>query len=162
MQDKKSLTPEKQPVLPGKQVALPERPILLPEKQNIIPDKPPRTPPAGAVLDKRGILEWQVQLARHLAHKGDPGPFEIGDFLCTIDPLTGNIFKRAKRVIAAGKGYQWRTVGDPMPNGELCGTPIRGPKDSFGGMDGVHSPAESSDGGSPVAALRGGYDPMWF
>ncbi|KAK0387171.1 hypothetical protein NLU13_5484 [Sarocladium strictum] len=116
--------------------------------------RPPVTPPASAILQRRKeISSWQVDMALDLSRKGIEGPFEIGDYLCVIDPVTGKCSKKATSKIEAETGRNWwidmetelpyqspNFHQEPM---EVYGSPVRGPFGSLIGFEGVYSPPKT-------------------
>ncbi|RYP65400.1 hypothetical protein DL771_008345 [Monosporascus sp. 5C6A] len=72
---------------------------------------PVTSPAPGALQTKINFLDWQLKLAKKLAHDGDQGPLEIGDFLCKIDEVTGEVQKEAIRMLGTERGcYCWFEV----------------------------------------------------
>ncbi|KAH8714129.1 hypothetical protein BGZ61DRAFT_476244 [Ilyonectria robusta] len=146
---------------------------------------PPAPPSASQIIKENGCLRWQIRMARHLAQNGHAGPFEIGDFLCDINRITGKILKIASRVYNPDTGYFWRNMFTggrihPQNNNKsaqtLCGKPVAGPGGAFLGFaddnGGIIQPQiqlVSPDREAILcpepdfkSALRNGQDPMWF
>lgn len=100
----------------------------------------PSTPSTADLLKENGSLRWQIRMARYLAYNGITGPFEIGDYLCDIDVITGEIAKVATRIYSqAAKSYHWQSMftGNPVQQtkeSELYGAPLVADDGSFRGL----------------------------
>jgi hypothetical protein len=137
------------------------------------------TPPAAAILQRWKIIShWQVDMARDLHRTGLEGPFEIGDYLCYIDPVNGKCIKKATSKIEVGTGQAWwidMETGRPFeainfhqePT-EVYGSPVRGPFGSLIGFEGAYSPPRNSrESAQSEGVDEDGYprlknDPMLF
>ncbi|KAF7551312.1 hypothetical protein G7Z17_g5090 [Cylindrodendrum hubeiense] len=146
---------------------------------------PPAPPSPAQIIEENSSLRWQIQMSRHLAQNGLIGPFEIGDFLCNINRVTGKILKIASRVYNPSQGYYWQNmftggrINHQNTNTDaqaLCGKPVAGPGGAFLGFSddngGILQPPLqliSPDREALLypepelkSALRNGQDPMWF
>lgn len=146
---------------------------------------PPAPPSASQITKENGCLRWQIRMARHLAQNGHAGPFEIGDFLCDINRITGKILKIASRIYNPDTGYFWQNMftggrinhqNNKKSAQTLCGKPVAGPGGAFLGFaddnGGIIQPQlqlVSPDREAILcpepdfkSALRNGQDPMWF
>lgn len=148
----------------------PQDPVHLSRCSQVVPK-----PPAVAdLLRENGCLEWQIHMARHLAANGSKGPFEIGEYLCTVRRRTGEIVKRAQRIYDCETGrFQWQDVHTLNPieqdmsvNGAFGA--YQGSMGSFHEVSGCvqfsYIPPASRHTHNTRAqeALKYGYDPMWF
>ncbi|KAF4972734.1 hypothetical protein FSARC_742 [Fusarium sarcochroum] len=69
----------------------------------------PPAPSPSNMHDPGACFLFQVDLARHLAHSGVNGPYELGEFLCDIHKANGGFVKIARRETANGE-YFWRHI----------------------------------------------------
>ncbi|KAK7421670.1 hypothetical protein QQZ08_009844 [Neonectria magnoliae] len=129
---------------------------------------PPQTPSASHLLHENGCLQWQIRMARHLTFHKQRGPFEIGDFLCNVNRITGDIIKVAKNMLTGGASDPEKTNHDGKT---MCGRPISGPGGSFLGFANRKAlyQINSSDREARLnpepeykSPFRNGKDPMWF
>ncbi|KAF4967747.1 hypothetical protein FZEAL_10494, partial [Fusarium zealandicum] len=72
--------------------------------------RPPPPPSAAIILGpaSKDRIRWQVDTARHLAHRHIAGPYEIGDYLCDILRGSGQFVKVARRVMGPTGQYYWQ------------------------------------------------------
>ncbi|KAM5342820.1 hypothetical protein ACJ41O_013786 [Fusarium nematophilum] len=112
----------------------------IPPPNPAVDARPPLPPSAAELLRPHGALRFQICTARHLAHIGVDGPYEIGDFLCDIHRGSGKIIKFAESEVGPDGKVFWRHIMtgqrvEPEDKSGLCGKPVALSNGTFFGLN---------------------------